>query len=110
MLINSWSPSEVTILSKNAQTDVANDTNITIEIVSVLSGNSETISATLSLTLPSCYNGFVFNADLQKCECYSNDNNDIAQYQEDNAEIKVGYWHGIISQMQITLLNYICPD
>ena len=106
LLINSWSPNKVTILSKNAQNDVVNDTNITLEIVSVLSGNYEAISATLSLTLSSCYNGFLFNADLQKCECYNNDNNDTVQCQEDKAVIKLGYWHGIISQTQITLL---CP-
>ena len=43
------------------------------------------------------FNGFLFNTDIQKCECYSN-NNDIVQCQEDNAEIKLGYCHGISFQ------------
>ena len=105
LLINSWSPNEVTILSKDAHSDVVNDTNITLEIVSVLSGNYEVISVTLTLMLSGCFNRFLFNTDIQKCECYSN-NNDIVQCQEDSAEIKLGYWHGISFQKQITLL---CP-
>ena len=55
--------------------------------------------------LSGCFNRFLFNTDIQKCECYSN-NNDIVQCQEDSAEIKLGYWHGISFQKQITLL---CP-
>ena len=32
----------------------------------------------------------------QKCKCYRNGGDDIVQCQEDHAEIKQGYWYGLI--------------
>ena len=107
LLINNRSPNKITILAINANNDVINDTNITLELSSVLSGKLTELVGKLSLTISSCYNGFLFSSVSQKCECYNNDDNGIIQCQEDHAEIKLGYWYGIISQKHWTVLS--CP-
>ena len=106
LLVNNRSPDKVTIASINAYGDVVNDTNIELEIVSVLPDNYKQVSARLSLTLSACYNGFIFYTDSQRCGCYNSDGKDIVQCQQDHAEIKLGYWFGIIFQKHTTSL---CP-
>ena len=106
MLVNNRSPNKITALSVDADSDVVNDTNITLEISSVLSNSYKEVSARLMLTLSTCYNGFLFSTISQKCECYNNRDNDIVQCQDDRAEIKLGYWYGIIFEKPITSL---CP-
>ena len=107
LLINNRSPNKIEVLATNANNDVINDTNITLELSSVLSGNLAELVGRLSLTISSCYNGFLFSSISQKCECYSNDDYGIVQCQEDHAEIKLGYWYGIIFQKHWTVLS--CP-
>ena len=105
ILINNRLPDKVIFLSKNSSHDVINDTIVTLEILSTLFDGHKEIIGTLSVTLSSCYNGFLFNSISQKCECYSSaNNNDIMDCQEYYAEIKEGYWHGIISQKRTSSL------
>ena len=105
LLVNNRLPDKVTFLSKNSSHDVINDTTVTLEIFSALFDDYKEIFGTLSVTLSSCYNGFLFNSISQKCECYSGTNgSDIMECQEDHAEIKEGYWHGTISQKHTTSL------
>ena len=106
LLINNRSPDKVTITSISAHSDVVNDTNVALEIVSVLPDNYKQVLAGLSLTLSTCYNGFIFYTDSQRCGCYNSGSNDIVQCQQDHAEIKVGYWFGNIFQKHTTSL---CP-
>ena len=106
ILINSNSPDKVSILGINSYNDVVSDTNITLKVSSVLPDNHKEFSANLSVTLTTCYNGFVFNTVTQKCECYSSGSDDIVQCQDDQAEIKLGYWYGIIFENPMTSL---CP-
>ena len=96
LLVNNRSPNKFEILAIDAQHDILNDTNITIEISSVLSDNHRELSARLYVTLSTCYNGFLFSTDSQKCECYKSSGKSIVQCQEDHAEITLGYWYGII--------------
>ena len=106
MLVNNRSPNKITVLSVDAHNDVVNDTNITLELSSVLSNDFKEVSARLTLTLSTCYNGFLFSTVSQRCECYNSGNDDIVQCQDDRAKIKVGYWYGIIFEKRITSL---CP-
>ena len=106
LLVNNVSPNKISILSMNAPHDVVNNTNILLEVSSVLSDNDNKFSAELSLTLTTCYNGFLFSAVSQNCECYNSGNDNIVQCQDDRAEIKLGYWSGIIFQKRIISL---CP-
>ena len=106
LLVDNRSPDKVTILSINAQNDIINDANMTLKMLSILSDDYKEVSARLSLMLSTCYNGFIFNTDSQKCECYNSAGNDIVQCQEDRAEIKLGYWYGIIFTERTTSL---CP-
>ena len=101
LLVNNQSPAKISVLSMNAPHDVVNNTNILLEISSVMSDNDKEIYAGLSLTLSSCYNGFLFNTVTQKCECYNSGNDDTVQCQDDRAEIKLGYWSGTIFQKRI---------
>ena len=60
ILINSKSPNKFSILAINAYKDIINNTNITLELSSILSDNYKELSARLSLTLSTCYNGYRF--------------------------------------------------
>ena len=86
--------------------DIRDNLNITLNISSVLSHEYEQFTATLSLTLQSCYSGFVFDSTSQQCECYKHDN-DIVQCFEDQAEIKQEYWFGVLSDSYTVS---ICPN
>jgi len=106
ILVNSKLSNKISILATGAHNDVINDTNITLELSSVLSDNYKEFSARLSFTLSACYSGFLFNNVSQKCECYNSGSDDIVQCQGDHAEIKLGYWYGIIFNKHTTSL---CP-
>ena len=63
------------------------------------------MTATLSLTLSSCNNGFLFSEQSQQCECYNKD--DYLQCDEDSASIKLGYWFGVFSEKRtFSLCHY----
>ena len=106
ILISNKSSDKLVILATISHEDIVSDTNLTLKMSSVLSDNHKEFSANLSLTLTTCYNGFVFNTVTQKCECYNNRDDDTVQCQDDRAEIKLGYWYGIIFEKPITPL---CP-
>ena len=106
VLINSNSPDKVAILAINSYDDVVSDTNMTLKVSSVLPDSHKELSANLSLTLTTCYNEFIFSTVTQKYECYNTGSDDIVQCHGDRAEIKLGYWHGIIFANPITSL---CP-
>ena len=109
LLVNKGTPSELQILSEGNHGDAVEHRNITLELYSVLSDNYREFSATLSVTLSGCRNGFLFSTNERKCSCYS-DNNKKVQCQENPAlvvaEIKMGYWLGIIHNQYTTAL---CP-
>ena len=102
LLVNNRSPNKVTVTSINSYTDIVNDTDIALEIVSVLPDNYKQVSAGLSLTFSACYNGFIFYTDSQRCGCYKSDGKDIVECQQDHAKIKLGYWFGMIFQKHTT--------
>ena len=106
ILINNRSPNKIKILAIDTHNDVVNDTNITLELSSVLSNDYKAFSARLSLTLSTCYSRFLFSTVSQKCECYNNADYGIVHCQDDRAEIKVGYWYGIIFERYAISL---CP-
>jgi len=104
ILIQNGLTNKISILSVNASDDLKTDTNITIDIFSVLSPLYKQLTATLSLTLSSCNNGYLFNDKTQRCECY--DKNGYLQCVEDSASIKLGYWFGVFKGKQtLSLCN-----
>ena len=107
MLFNSKSPNKISIFTADAHHDVVNDTNVTLKVTSVLSDNYKEFSARLSFVLSTCYNGFSFRPASQKCDCnYNSSDKNILQCQRNYAEIKIGYWFGIIFNKHTTSL---CP-
>ena len=86
---------KVSILLAAGETDVKNDINITLNFSSLLSPEYTQLTATLSLTLSSCNNGFLFSKQSQQCECYNSNNKDNCIHcVDDYASIKLGYWFG----------------
>ena len=107
LLFNSKLPNKISVFTAGAHKDVVNDTNVTLEVTSVLSDNYKEFSARLSFILSTCYNGFSFRSASQRCDCYYNSSDkNIVQCQRNYAEIKLGYWFGIIFNKQTTSL---CP-
>ena len=113
LLVGRESSSEVAILAGNTSTngDVVGTKNISLELYSVLSDNYREFSAIVSITLSSCYNGFLYVADEQKCVCYSGGDEKIVQCSDNQvmaaaAKIKVGYWLGTVRNKYTTAL---CP-
>jgi len=68
-------------------------------------------SATITATLSPCFSGFVFNKNSQICECFddgdSNKNNDIIQCNGAVAEIREGFWFGVVKEKHTVSL---CPN
>ena len=85
----------INVLSIDANADVESDTGIILNISSLLSPEYRQMTVTLSLTLSSCYSGFVFNKKSQLCECYIIDDGYL-HCTEDRAIIKLGYWFGVL--------------
>ena len=78
----------------HADRDIIEDTNVTINLFPILLNEYKQISATVSLILSSCQSGYIFDANIQKCKCY--EQKDTIRCQQDYAEIKYGYWFGIV--------------
>ena len=94
LLVQNGSRNRINILSVDANADVENGTNIVLNMIpSLLPPEYRQLTATLSLTLSSCNNGFLFSEQSQQCECYNKD--DYLQCDEDSASIKLGYWFGL---------------
>ena len=84
---------DVTFLAVDANNDVDDDINVTLSLSSVLSDEFKQLTATVSVELSSCHNGYRFDPTPLKCVCYEQ-SKDIIQCQQDYAEIKHGYWFG----------------
>ena len=84
----------ITFLAVGADNDIVDNTNVTLNLSSVLSSKYRQLTATISLQLSSCQSGYVFDTNTQQCKCYEQ-SEDIIQCQQDYAEIKYGYWFGI---------------
>ena len=84
----------ITFLAVDADSDIVDNTNVTLNFSSVLPSKYRQLTGTVSLELSSCQSGYVFDMNLQQCECYEQTKN-IIQCQQDYAEIKYGYWFGI---------------
>ena len=95
VLVQNESNERINILSVGADRDLENDINITFSISSLLSPEYKQLIATLSLTLSSCHNGFLFQEKSQQCRCYNKDG--YLYCEGDSANIKLGYWFGVIS-------------
>ena len=95
ILVQNGSRGRINMLSIAADRDLENETNITFDISSSFSPDYKQITATLSLTLSSCNNGYLFNKISQRCECYNKDS--YLQCDEDSVNIKLGYWFGVFS-------------
>ena len=94
ILIQNGLENHISILSVNADGDLENNSNVSLKFLS-FSPNYKQLTSTLSLTLSSCYNGFLFSAQSQKCECYNK--TDYLHCEGDSASIKLGYWFGVFS-------------
>ena len=97
--------SETTVVAVDSDNDVLSNTNITINMSSVLSPEYKRLTATISLELSSCHSGFVFETSSQQCVCYSD--TDIIQCLEQYTEIKQGYWFGSVIERHTASL---CPQ
>ena len=96
LLVQNGSRNRINMLSVDANADVENDTNIILNISSLLSPEYRQLIATLSLTLSSCNNGFLFTEQSQQCECYNK--HDYLQCDEDSASIKLSHWFGLFHE------------
>ena len=98
--------SEFTILAVDANSDIPNDKNVTIEMTSVNSHEYNQLSAVVSIELSPCHGGYIFDINLQECKCYDH-NQDVVQCQRDYAEIKYQHWFGTVSLILHT--SSLCP-
>ena len=104
-----YSLNEFKVTSKTSS-GVLNKINISIYIAlqSVLPPNYRSISASLSIDLSSCHTGYLFSSTQQQCICYPQP--DIVQCTEQYAEIKIGYWVGILREKHYNVYtSSICP-
>ena len=100
---------DVAFLAVNATSDIVDDTNITLSLSAVLPDEYIQLTATVSVQLSSCQGGYVFNPNVQECVCYEH-NRDIVRCQQDYAEIKNGYWFGVVaSQPNNVETVSLCP-
>ena len=99
-------PFSVTILAVDADNDIIDDKNITLTLSAVLPNKYRQLTGTVSLKLSPCQSGYVFDTNVQKCECYKQ-SKDVIRCQQDIAEIKYGYWFGIAVFPKRTVS--ICP-
>ena len=95
ILVQDASEDRINLLSLNADTDLENDTNISLRISSLLAPEYKRLTGTLSFTLSSCKNGYLFSKQSQQCECYNKD--DYIECEGDGVSIKLGYWFGVFS-------------
>ena len=97
---------DVTFLAIDSDSDIVDNTNVTLSLYSVSSNEHRQLIATLSMELSPCHSGYVFDSNVQQCVCYEQ-SQDIIQCQQDYAEIKYGYWFGVISFTKRTVS--LCP-
>ena len=98
--------SEFSVMAIDANTDISDETNVTIKMTSVNSHEYRQLSAVVSIELSPCHSGYIFDASSQQCECYDDDE-DVVQCQQDYAEIKYQHWFGAVSSLQHT--SSLCP-
>ena len=96
--------SQFVMIATGANIDFQARRNITINLTSV-SIPQKILSAVLFVKISTCYSGFVFDAGSHQCECY--DRSKIIQCERNNAEIKYGYWFGIVSGTKRSVS--LCP-
>ena len=96
----------VTFLAVDSDSDIIDDTNVTLNLYSTVSSKYRQLTATVTMGLSTCQSGYAFDADLQRCVCYEQ-NKDIIQCQQDYVEIKYGYWFGIAVFPERTVS--LCP-
>ena len=97
---------DVTFLAIDSDSDVVDNINVTLSLSSVSSDEHRQLTATVSMELSSCYSGYVFDPSVQQCVCYDQSKH-IIQCQQDHAEIKYGYWFGIVDFPKRTVS--LCP-
>ena len=97
---------DVQFRAVDANSDILDDTNVTLSLSSVLSSRYRQLTATVSVELSSCQSGYAFNPNFQECVCYDQ-SKDIIRCQKDYAEIKYGYWFGIALFPERTVS--LCP-
>ena len=97
---------DIALLAVDADSDITVDTNVTLSLSSVLFNVYKQLAAKISLKLLSCKSGYEFVISLQQCKCYERSKNMI-QCQQDYAEIRHGFWFGIVVFPKRTVS--ICP-
>ena len=102
ILAQNGSRSRIKIRSIAADTDVENDTNIILNISSLLSPEYKQLTTILMLSLSSCDNGYWFSKQSQQCECFNK--NSYLKCKEESANIKLGYWFGVYTGKHIIAL------
>ena len=85
---------DITFLAVDADSDIVDDTNVTLSLSSVLSDEYRQLTATVSMKLSSCQSGYTIDTNLQQCVCYEQ-SKDIIRCKQGYAEIKYGYWFGV---------------
>ena len=91
------------MIATGANIDFISRRNITVSLTSVTTPQ-RILSAVLFVEVSSCHSGFVFNAGSHECQCY---NGEIIQCDQNNAEIRYGYWFGIVSGTKRSVS--LCP-
>ena len=97
---------DITLLAVDSDSDITVDANILLRLSSVLFNVYKQLTATISLKLSSCKNGYTFDTNFQQCKCYEEGEN-IIQCQQDYAEIRYGHWFGIVVFPKRTVS--VCP-
>ena len=97
---------DITFLAVDADSDIVDDTNVTLSLSSVLSDEYRQLSATVSMKLSSCQSGYTFDTNLQQYVCYEQ-SKDIIRCKQGYAEIKYGYWFGVAIPPKRTVS--LCP-
>ena len=96
--------SQFVMMASGANQDFQFRRNITLNLTSVSIPQS-ILSAVVVVEMSTCHSGYVFDANSHQCECY--DHNKIIQCEGSNAEIKYGYWFGMISSTKRSVS--LCP-
>ena len=96
---------DVAIVGRNV---VSNNTNVTLLLRSFLNAETKVISINLTVELTTCVPGFEYynESGFQTCKCYKNRKHIIFCSSDTSAEIKKGYWIGIVNNKTTTTF---CP-
>ena len=86
---------DTAFVAVDANNDIANNENVTLNLSSVFFNENKQLTGTVSVELSSCQSGYIFDTNVQQCKCYSQSKG-IIRCQQYYAEIKYGYWFGII--------------